>query len=112
AMGAAFRAGRLARPPLRLAEGRRLASVAHAMLDISDGLGPDARHLAERSGCRLVIDLDAVPLADGATRADLEFGEDYELLAATPDALGFPVIGRCEKGSGVNLELAGYEHFV
>jgi thiamine-monophosphate kinase len=112
AMGAAFRAGRLARPPLRLAEGRRLAAVAHAMLDISDGLGPDARHLAERSRCRLVIDLDAVPLAGGATRADLEFGEDYELLAATPDALGFPVIGRCEEGSGVNLELVGYEHFV
>ena len=68
ACGAAFREGRLSRPPLRLDEGRRLAQVAHAMLDISDGLAPDARHLAERSGCRLAIDLDAVPLAAGATR--------------------------------------------
>jgi thiamine-monophosphate kinase len=111
AAGAAFRAGRLARPPLRLAEGRRLGQAAHAMLDVSDGLGPDAGHIAERSGCRLVIDLDAVPLADGATPADLEFGEDYELLAATPDPLDFTVIGRCEEGSGVSVDLRGWEHF-
>jgi thiamine-monophosphate kinase len=111
AAGAAFRAGRLAPPPIRLDEGRRLAAVAHAMLDVSDGLGPDAAHMAERSGCRLVIDLDAVPLAPGATRADLEFGEDYELLAATPDPLDFTVIGRCEEGSGVNLDLGGWQHF-
>jgi thiamine-monophosphate kinase len=109
--GAAFRAGRLARPPIRLEEGRRLARVAHAMLDISDGLGPDAAHIAERSGCRLVIGLDAVPFADGATRDDLEFGEDYELLAATLDPLDFPVIGRCEEGSGVSVDLRGWEHF-
>lgn len=111
AAGAAFRAGGLARPPIRVAEGRRLAQVAHAMLDVSDGLGPDAAHIAERSGCRLVIDLAAVPLADGATRADLEFGEDYELLAATPDPLDFAVIGRCEEGSGVSVDLRGWEHF-
>jgi thiamine-monophosphate kinase len=112
AAGPAFRQGRLARPPLRLEQGRRLAAVAHAMLDVSDGLGPDAGHIAERSGCRLVFDLDRVPLAEGATRADLEFGEDYELLAATPDPLDFTVVGRCEEGSGVNLELGGWEHFV
>lgn len=111
AAGAAFREGRLVRPPLRLAEGRRLAAIAHAMLDISDGLGPDAAHIAERSGCRVVLDLDAVPLAPGATRADLEFGEDYELLAATPDPLGFTVVGRCEEGSGVDPGLGGWEHF-
>jgi thiamine-monophosphate kinase len=118
AAGAAFRAGRLARPPVRLEEGRRLASVATAMLDVSDGLAADAAHLASRSRCRVTIELEKVPLADTATIDDLGFGEDYELLAATPEALGFPVIGRCEEGSGVGLtlngaavELAGWEHF-
>jgi len=111
AAGAAFREGRLVRPPIRIEEGRRLARVAHAMLDLSDGLGPDAGHIAERSGCRLVIDLDAVPLAPGARRIDLEFGEDYELLAATADPLDFTVIGRCEAGSGVSVDLRGWEHF-
>ena len=92
--GAAFRAGRFVRPPLRLAEGRRLAAAAHAMLDVSDGIAADAAHLAERSGCRLVLELDRVPRAGGATVEDLGFGEDYELLAAVPDAQGFAVVGR------------------
>jgi thiamine-monophosphate kinase len=110
--GDAFREGRLLQPPIRTLEGRELARVAHAMLDISDGLGPDAAHIARRSGCKLVIDLDAVPLADGATIDDLSFGEDYELLAATPDPLDFTVIGRCEEGSGVEpAGLTGWEHF-
>src|SRR5436190_20756974 len=63
AAGAAFRAGRLVRPPLRLEEGRRLARAATAMLDVSDGLGPDATHIASRSGCRLTLELERVPLA-------------------------------------------------
>jgi len=116
--GAAFREGRLLRPPLRLAEGKRLAGAATAMLDVSDGLAPDAGHIAERSGCRLAIELERVPLAPGATIDDLSFGEDYELLAATPDPLGFPVIGRCEDGDGVALTLdgepvtlSGWDHF-
>ena len=118
ASGAAFREGKLARPPLRVAEGKRLAQVATAMLDVSDGLGADAGHIASRSGCRVTIELERVPLADGALVEDVSFGEDYELLAATPDPLGFTVIGRCEEGSGVAVtlrgepfELAGWEHF-
>jgi thiamine-monophosphate kinase len=117
--GAAFRREGLPRPPLRLEEGRRLAASAHALLDVSDGLERDAGHLARRSGVRVVIDLERVPLAPGAEVADLGFGEDYELLAAVEDPDGFAVIGRCEQGEpGVELRwqgeivaLGGYEHF-
>jgi thiamine-monophosphate kinase len=118
AAGAAFREGRHARPPLRLEEGRRLAAVAHALTDVSDGLAVDAGHIAARSGCRLELDLEQGSLAPGATVEDIGFGEDYELLAATPDPLGLPVIGRCVEGEGVEIRLlgkrvdvAGWEHF-
>jgi thiamine-monophosphate kinase len=118
AAGAAFREQRYVRPPVRVEEGIRLARDAHAMLDLSDGLGRDAGHIAARSGCRLVIEVEAVPIASGATVDDLGFGEDYELLAATADPAEFPVIGRCEAGSGVEIRcdgravaLAGWDHF-
>jgi thiamine-monophosphate kinase len=118
AAGAAYRRGTFVRPPLRLSEGRELARWAHAMLDLSDGLAVDAGHLARRSGCRVVVELERVPLADGAELNDLGFGEDYELLAAVAEPGSFTVIGRCEEGEGVELlldgrprELGGWEHF-
>jgi thiamine-monophosphate kinase len=88
------------------------------MIDISDGLAVDAAHVAERSGCRLVVELERVPLAPDARLEDLGFGEDYELLAAVGEPTSFREIGRCEEGSGVEflhrgepMTLAGWDHF-
>jgi thiamine-monophosphate kinase len=118
AAGAAFRAGRYVRPPLRVAEGRELARSAHAQMDVSDGIAVDVGHFARRSGVRCVVDLERVPLAESATLDDLGFGEDFELLAAVPDAGRFTAIGRVEQGEGVELllrgepySLTGWEHF-
>jgi thiamine-monophosphate kinase len=118
AAGVAFRNGSLPPVPDRVDEGKRLARVATAMLDVSDGIAPDAGHIAERSRVRLAIELERVPLAEGAELDDLGFGEDYELLATTLHPRDFPVIGRVEEGEGVELtlggepySLAGWEHF-
>jgi len=118
AAGACHRANTMARPPLRLQEGRLLGRHARAMLDLSDGLAADAGRIAERSRCRVVVELERVPLAEGASLDDLGFGEDYELLAAVADPVGFAEIGRCEAGEGVELlldgepyALAAWDHF-
>lgn len=83
-------------PMPRLDAGLALsASGARAMIDVSDGLGADAEHLAAASGLGIEIELERVPLADGvrevaeaAGRDPLELaasgGEDYELLCALP----------------------------
>jgi thiamine-monophosphate kinase len=65
------------------------------MIDVSDGLGGDARHLAEASGVEIAVELEQVPLQEGvaavAEAAGVDphelavgRGEDYELLVTLP----------------------------
>jgi thiamine-monophosphate kinase len=114
------------RPPLRLAEGRRLARVAHALMDLSDGIAIDAARLASRSGCGVEIEVERLPVAPRLAEVGEEpfwtLGEDYELLAALdPEdarASGHVVVGHCLDGSGCRLtlggeplDLSGWDHF-
>jgi thiamine-monophosphate kinase len=115
-------------PQPRLAEGRALAAAgATAMIDLSDGLATDARHVAERSGALLRVRLDDVPVAPGVTvEAAVTGGDDYELLVTVPperragaeEAAALTWIGEVAEGSGLVLlgqhgpveGLSGYEH--
>lgn len=79
---------RFVRPAARLREAHWLAAHgASAMIDVSDGVGGDAGHLASASGVTLEIELDRVPLVEGAELGDVSGGEEYELLLTAPREL-------------------------
>jgi thiamine-monophosphate kinase len=76
---------RFVHPVARLREAQWLATRgATAGIDISDGLGGDALHLAAASACTIEIDLDRVPLVQDTQPDDVWGGEEYELLVTAP----------------------------
>jgi len=133
--GGAVESALLARqlePRPQLEAGRTLAELgATAMIDLSDGLGGDAMHLARAGGVHLRVDASALPIQAGVTevaaaagREPLELatsgGEDYELLATLPveqldavtaalEAKGTRLtrVGEAIAGEGVEIRLPG-----
>lgn len=121
---------RLHIPTPRLALGQGLRGLAHAALDVSDGLVQDAGHIATQSGLRAVIEAAAVPLSLATRQAVqddpdllevvLTGGDDYELLftaspsramqiAALSRSVGIAItrIGRLEAGQGITVQDQG-----
>jgi thiamine-monophosphate kinase len=100
----------------------------HAMLDISDGLAADVKHICEESGCGAVLVAERMPVSDAARRMDdgktplehaLGDGEDFELaFAVAPEdgrrlleeqpiaGIALAWIGKCVE-SGLFLEENG-----
>ena len=132
---------RLHRPMPRLRAGRALCGIAHAAIDLSDGLAGDLGHILESSGVGAEIQMQRLPMspefarlapAESRLRLQATGGDDYELCFCLPKArlktvqrkLGAPVteIGRItelkglrfldKKGKPVPLESRAYRHFV
>jgi thiamine-monophosphate kinase len=119
-------APRLHAPAPRVALGRLLAGgrLAHAALDISDGLVGDLGHILAASKVGAVLDVDALPAGPALARQPRELrrrftaagGDDYELCFTAPAAnraaileagaqCGTPVtrVGRIEAAPGLRL---------
>ncbi len=114
---------RLDRPLPRIAAGLRLGGLAHAGIDISDGLLADLAHLCHASGVAAEVALDSLPCSPALARAfdvaqrrilQASGGDDYELCFSAPlrvrEAIhlvatqaGTPItrIGRVVAGDGV-----------
>lgn len=123
AANAALRA-RLHRPSPRVAAGQALRGVAHACIDVSDGLLADLGHVCAASGVGAELEADALPVsaalralfdADACLELAAAGGDDYELcftapadreaelVAALADRGGVTRIGRIVAGGGVRL---------
>jgi len=117
-------------PEPRTALGPRLAGIAHAMCDVSDGLLADLGHICDASETSATVVLAALPLSPAArllaaAEPDLSAhlaaaGDDYELLFTAPPeaeeaigrlaaelALPITAIGTIDNGGGVRLIDAG-----
>lgn len=89
-------------PEPRIPEGNLLKEFegVHAMMDISDGIASDLKHILKASGKSARVNLDQLPVSDELKRACLNQGwsseelasgggEDYELLfTVTAEKLG------------------------
>jgi thiamine-monophosphate kinase len=125
------------RPKARIRDGLRLIGRAHAVIDVSDGLGVDAGRIAAKSGVRMVLEASRLEsvlrpellavcrlLGEDALSLAVTGGEDYSLLATGPPRScprGARRIGRVERGAGAVLEAEdgrrtdvsarGFDHF-
>ena len=101
-------------PEPRVALGLALRGVAHAALDVSDGLAGYLLHMLERSNVGALIDADAPPKsaalatlpADVQRRCALAGGDDYELcFTAAPEQR--PAVDAAAQRAGVRVTRIG-----
>ena len=118
-------AKRLHTPEPRVELGERLRRLAHAAIDVSDGLAGDLGHILERSHVSATIEYERIPRGAYFSRLDkpelekdcvLSGGDDYELAFTAPQAqrgdiealaaelkLALTRIGTIEAGSGLRI---------
>lgn len=127
---------RFARPSARVATGLALAGVAHAAIDVSDGLVADLSKVIEASAVGAELDVHLLPLSEALVDAvgpeqalclALGGGDDYELCFTMPKSLlprdlpcEITAVGRVtesgqlvclDQGVVVPFDDSGYRHF-
>lgn len=122
------------RPVPCIREGRQLAEAGvSAMMDISDGIGSDLRHILKESGVGAEVDVCSIPLSEELSsicekhgwdplKLAISGGEDYQLLFTISEEkekmldVEHHIIGRITAENnlvwkGGNEDYSGYRHF-
>jgi thiamine-monophosphate kinase len=106
---------------------RESISIVHemspnSMIDVSDGLVQDLKHIADESNVGIILDLDSIPISDGVqytaglmNKSPYEYvltgGDDYALVFTVPEHKhksnihGVPIckIGKVTKTKGIQF---------
>ena len=123
-------------PKARLEYALKIAPFVNSMIDVSDGLAADIKHICEQSDCGAVIHRDKIPINDDVTQVArtlgedeysyaLFGGEDFELVYTVSqnmiDRVDGYIIGEITKGKKIKLlsngkeqqiKNCGYDHFI
>ena len=109
-LGGSLRSGRHLNFRPRVREARALTARAklHAMMDLSDGLGPDLLKMGEASHLSAVLETARVPCHRGVTLEQaLHGGEDFELLIAAAPAQAERLLSWAKKNLRCGLHWIG-----
>jgi thiamine-monophosphate kinase len=122
-------------PKAQLDQGLKIAPFVNSMIDISDGLAPEVKHICDESKCGAIIYKDKIPIKDevrNIARAldedeydyALFGGEDFELLYTVSkdnlDRVDGILVGEITKnkkillfseGKEKEIPEGGYDHF-
>jgi thiamine-monophosphate kinase len=114
----------------------KISPYINAMIDISDGLAPEIRHICKKSSCGAIIYKEKLPISDNVrdvakhlSEDEYDYalygGEDFQLLYTVSkenlDKVDGFLIGDITKGNDIilvdkskkmKLELIGYDHFL
>src|SRR6185437_12108884 len=112
------------RPVPRIAAGTALRGLAHAAIDISDGLAGDLSHILEASGVGAELRANRLPmspafkaLSEPEARVELQVsgGDDYELCvclaAGDVEKLRKKLDVHDARGKRLAIKPYGYRHF-
>lgn len=84
----------------------RASGLVHAMMDISDGLATDLRHILKQSGVGAILTAEQLPLVGTLDQA-LYDGEDFELLFTAPAENADALSRQWHERFGITLPMIG-----
>jgi thiamine-monophosphate kinase len=110
---------RLDRPQPRVEAGRALAGIAHACIDVSDGVLADLGHVCRASAVSARVEVDALPSSpallalqpddDRRRRWQASGGDDYELCFTAPVVAREAVVAALADAACAATRIGGIE---